>query len=445
MRFKCVCLVWILATVFTSSVHSAEVKPVKIIHAGTLLAIPGQQPTSQQSIIVEEDRIREIRDGYITASDVGGNAEVIDLSSNFVMPGFIDCHVHLHVDGVKVGKLTDPFYAEFNTMTDAEYALRSVRPAMRTLRQGFTTLRNAGAHSTFAIRDLRDAINAGYIDGPRILSPVSFIQVPGGIDDMSVHLRDELKPLRTPPGNCSNAGDCRKAVREMFKLGADFIKVEGESAANRDGNGLGANGPHFTDEEMFAIVDTAHRLGLKAAVHAKGNSIPQAIRAGADSIEHGWGLNEKIIREFKKSNAYLVPTLSGVKQYVKDARDPDSGRLSKWRAQKLAQWDAVKKGTAMAVKAGIKFAFGTDSSIVPHGENLKEFLYLQEVGMSPMEAIKSATVHAADLLDLNEEIGTIEAGKSADIIAVANNPLKKMEHLLDMRFVMARGTVFRHD
>ena len=196
-----------------------------IIHAGTLLAVPGEQPANEQSILVQGDRIREIRAGYVTAEDIGKSADILDLTSYFVMPGFIDCHVHLHWDGVSS---IDQFFSEQNFMTATDYALRAVSPVMRTLRQGFTTLRDASGHTT-AIRDLRDAINAGYIDGPRLVVAVDSVEAPGGNDDFTAGLRDDLMTVRARTGTCSGADDCRSAVRRMFKLGADFIKADNES------------------------------------------------------------------------------------------------------------------------------------------------------------------------------------------------------------------------
>lgn len=447
MLFKRILLACIFVVSFTSTVQANETGNVKIIHAGTLLAIPGRHPTEKQSIIIEDDRIREIRDGYVTASEVGGNAEIIDLSSNFIMPGFIDCHVHLYADGVDLHDENDPFYTEHSFLTDAEYALRSIKPAMRTLRQGFTTIRSPGTHGTLAIRDLRDSINAGYIDGPRILSAVSMVEIPGSGDDISVGLRDELMPLRRPLGACANVSECRAVVRKLFQLGADFIKADNQAvsfnpAHNREQTDI----PKLTDEEMFAIVDTGHRLGLKVSVHAMGNSVKQALRAGADSIEHGFGMDRSTVNLFKKTNAYLSPTMASMGLGpVKMARDPNSRMPAGEREQVMAEWTAIKKGHSMALKAGVKFVHSTDSGGIKHGQNLQEFMFWKEIGMSPMQAIESATVNSADLLDMSEEIGTIEAGKSADIIAVANNPLSKMENLLDMRFVMARGKVYRND
>ena len=420
---------------------------ITIIHAGELLAVPGQQPLSQQSIIIENDRIREVRSGFVAPTDIGIGVQVIDLSSSFVMPGFIDSHVHLTGDGAKFDDIHDPIYTEHAFMTDAEYALRAVKPAQRSLRQGFTTLRNAGTHGSFAIRDLRDAINAGHIDGPRILSAISVVEVPGGFDDFSVGLRDELLDLRKPPGVCSNLGECQTAVRQLFKLGADFIKIDNESMNIHQPHKRVRNSlPNFTDEELQAIVDASHRLGLKASVHAIGGTIEQALQAGADSIEHGWDMDAAAVKLFKKSKStYLVPTWTSFMHLVDAARDPNSKLHPMAKAGILRSYELTKKGHSMALKDGVKFAFGSDSGPVKHGENLKEFLYLKDIGMTPMQAIQSATIHAADLAGLSRETGTIEPGKSADIIAVANNPLDNMENLLDMRFVMARGRVFRQD
>ena len=409
-----------------------------IIHAGTLLAVPGEQPANEQSILVQDDRIMEIRSGYVTVEDIGKSADIIDLTSHFVMPGFIDCHVHLHWDGVSS---IEQFFSEQNFMTATEYALRAVNPVMRTLRQGFTTLRDTSGHTT-AIRDLRNAINAGHIDGPRLIVAVDSVEAPGGNDDFTAGLRDDLMTVRARTGTCSGADDCRSAVRGMFKLGADFIKADNESLTwGKPATPF----PKLTDEEMFAIVDAAHRLGLKVSVHAMGGTIEQAVLAGADSIEHGWEMPVSAIEAFRDSNTYISATLTSLREYADLARDPNSPMSDAQRKWRLERWDATIAGFARALKAGVKFSFATDSGGVRHGENLKEFLYMEEFGMTPMEAIKSATIHAADLTGLGKQIGTLEAGKVADIIAVANNPLDNMKNLLDMRFVMARGKIYRHD
>ena len=193
--------------------------------AESLKMASGEAPLSQQNIIIRQDRIQEIRDGFVSASDIGTDAQIIDLSSNFVMPGFIDCHVHLHWDGVKS---IDQFYSEQNFMTPTAYALRAIGPAMHTLRQGFTTIRDTSGHTT-AIRDLRDAIKAGHLDGPRLVVAVDSVEAPGGNDDFTASVRDDLMQARARTGTCSGADDCRSVVRRMFKMGADFIKSDNES------------------------------------------------------------------------------------------------------------------------------------------------------------------------------------------------------------------------
>ena len=326
-------------------------------------------------------------------------------------------------------------------LTPARYALQAIKPAMRSLLQGFTTLRDTSGHTT-GIRDLRDAINAGQVDGPRLVVAVDSVEAPGGNDDFTASVRDGLREIRARTGTCSGADDCRSAVRRMFVMGADFIKSDNESVTWGKHR---TSVPKFTDEEMFAIVDAAHRLGMKVSVHAMSGTIEQAVRAGADSVEHGWEMPASAVRAFRGSNTYISATLTSLREYVDYARDPNSGMPEEARKAVLDRWDRTIAGHARAYEAGVKFSFATDSGDMPHGHNLKEFLYMEEFGMSPMDAIISATINAADLTGLGDQIGTLEAGKVADIIAVAENPLDNMENLLDMRFVMARGKVFRND
>ena len=419
----------------TQSMSAGE--RITVIHAGTLLAIPGEQPRREQSIIVDSGWIKEVRAGYIAAAEFRQTVNIVDLSSSFIMPGFIDTHVHLHGDPEPTTVLLT---GEDNYMTDARYALRATTSAMRALRQGFTTLRDVGG-DTLAIRDLRDAINAGHIDGPRILTGISSISIPSGTDDRSVGLREELVPLRTPRGVCSGVDGCRATVRQLFKLGADFIKADNQGTAW----GLPTSPfPKFTDEEMFAVVDAAHRLGLKVSVHAMGDTIEQALRGGADSIEHAWEMPASVVNIARENGVYIVPTLSSLKLVDEWASDPNSGAPDSIKG--LAGWDTTIKGHVRALEAGVKFAFGSDSGGGPRqAGNLDEFLYMEELGMTPMEAIKSATIHAAELLGLSKETGTVEAGKAADIIAVRKEPLGNMENLLGIHFVMAQGTIYRYD
>ena len=412
-----------------------------ILHAGELLTVPGEAPLSEQTVVVNGGLITRVEGGYLSADELGMDREttVVDLKSRFVLPGFIDLHVHLNDDRPEAEDYGN-WALRVAYMTDALLALRAQRSAWDTLQTGFTTIRDGGSHGT-PIRDLRDAIRRGYVDGPRIVVAMSFIEIPGGIDDISHGMREEIVPVRTSSGQCSGVDDCRTAVRRQAQRGADYIKVDNQSLSGRPRNGI----PNFTDEEMAAIVDAARRLGLRVSVHAIGGTIRQALDAGVDSIEHAWLLQPEDYRAFRSSGAYLVATMmSAAGEYI-EARNNRADYTDSEFAALETRWHQIRDSHAAAFAAGIPFAFGTDTWALGHGTNNQEFLFLDEIGMSPMQAIEAATVNAADVLGMQDEIGTIETGKSADIIAVAENPLEDMSKLLDVRFVMAQGSIAKHD
>ena len=415
---------------------AAQVQPqqVTVIHAGRLLDRPGRAPRGPATIIVSNGRITEVREGHQPAP---AGATLIDLSDRFVLPGLIDSHVHLDSDRAGNEGLLAGF-----TESDQLGAYETLWNAKKTLGAGFTTVRNLG--DSGATLALREAIARGWAEGPRIVDAGRSISTTSGHMDARLGLAEDLHEGIGTENLCDGADDCRKAVRRQVGRGVDVIKIATTGGVNsRIGAGLGKQ---MFDDEAKAIVDTAHLYGKKVAVHAHGaDGIVTALRAGADSIEHGTLLDEEGIRLFKQTGAYYVPTLSTVNGYLERiARDPnayppDVRAKIDWRISITG--DALRK----AVPAGVKIAFGTDAGVSKHGRNADEFELMVKHGMTPAAAIQAATVNAADLLGLAREIGTIEPGKEADIIAVAGDPLQDVTVLKRVGFVMADGRVHKDE
>lgn len=406
------------------------------VRCGTLLAVPGQPPKKNQTVVIRNGVIDSIRDGFdgpdVSAEKVAPVVEEVDLRDQFVLPGLIDCHVHLTMEfdsNVRMREVTD---------SDALVALHAAEYARRDLEAGFTTVRDLGAGRASAILALRDAIKQGYVVGPRVVAAGHAISITGGHGDGTTGMRPELFGPQTPEnGIADGADECMKAVRYQIKLGADVIKVTATggvlSAANA---GLAQQ---VFDEELEAIVKTAHSLKRKVAAHAHGtDGINAAIKAGVDSIEHGTYLDDSSIALFKNHNCYHVPTLLAVATVVENAEKP--GFYLPQVAEKARQvGPRAQEMFRKSHEAGVKIAFGTDTGVSPHGQNAREFALMVRGGMTPEEAIRSATVTASELLDLQKEIGTIEAGKAGDLIAVKGDPLKDVTELEHVSCVIQAG------
>jgi imidazolonepropionase-like amidohydrolase len=401
------------------------------IHAGRLIAVPGKAVRGPSTIIVENGRITGVQDGFVAPA---AGASVVDLRSRTVLPGLIDSHVHLRSDSGGREALIEVVEGSVPKGT-----LRTAFEARKTLLAGFTTVRNLGDGSGATLA-LRDMVAEGMAVGPRIVDAGRSISTTGGHMDPRNGLNPEFHPASGPDNVCDGPESCRRAVRLQIGRGADVIKIATTGGVN---SGTGRARMAF-DDEVKALVDTAHMYGRKIAVHAHGaQGIRAAVLAGADSIEHGTEMDDEIIRLVARSGVYYVPTLSTVNGYLErlaknpNAYEPKVLEQIRWRI------GITGRSLQRAYPAGVKIAFGTDAGVSKHGRNADEFELMVKYGMPPAEAIKAATVNAADLLGLSAEIGTIEPGKSADIIAVAGDPLQDVTVLKTVDFVMARGEVVK--
>ncbi|WP_434931261.1 amidohydrolase family protein [Shewanella sp. HL-SH5] len=415
---------------------ASQAAEIQIIHAGQLLAVPGEKPLEQQSIIVRDGIITEVKAGFVkeVAVTADDTLAIIDLSQAFVMPGLMDMHVHLQ------GELGPKNDSQKLRMSDADVAMHSAYFAKKTLLAGFTTVRDLGAKAE-QIYALRDGINKGWVDGPRIIASggVSVTGGHGDVDGMSPDLLD----LYTEKTICDGPFDCRRATRRAIKFGADVIKITSTGGVLSDTNT--GTGQQMEDDELKEVIDAAHALGRKVASHAHSAAgINAALRAGVDSIEHGSYADKDSIKLFKKSGAFLVPTLLAGDTVVQMAKSTDV-------FSPAIKEKAIRVGGDMmdnfkaSYKAGVKIAYGTDSGVSHHGDNAKEAVLMHAAGMTNMDILKSATVNAAELIDMSATLGTLEKGKFADIIATSQSPLDNIETLLNIPFVMKSGIVYKQD
>ncbi|UUR06918.1 metal-dependent hydrolase family protein [Sphingomonas glaciei] len=407
-------------------------QPVIVIHSGTLIDVPGRTPKRNASIIIQGRKIVEVRSGF---ADVPG-ARVVNLRSSTVMPGLIDSHVHL-------GGLDDRLQARLQApvRNEEDEAYTALTNAKKTLAAGFTTVRDLGGDPP-AIRALKGAINSGAFVGPSIVMAARMISVSGGHGDPVNGVNRELAEIGHDHQTnvCNGVDDCRRATREQIRDGADVVKIAATGGVLS--NVAGGLNQQMADDEMKAVVDTARSFDRKVAAHAHGTSgINAALRAGVSSIEHGTFANDESFRLYKQTGAYYVPTLLAPAAAYKDG---ERGALTPAQFEKAAAAKGnAEKSFARAIREGVEIAFGTDSAVSPHGKNAEEFALMVRNGMAPADAIKAATVNAADLLGVSAVAGTIEAGKDADIVAVEGDPLANIRLLENVGFVMKWGQVYK--
>ena len=406
-----------------------------IVHAGMLLAVPGAPPEREKTIVIRNDIIESVLDGYVSPAQAGaGEAEVVSLEDRFVLPGLMDMHVHLQ-NGAATVLMDDAnrvYGGRINN--EAQSAVIAISNGQTALMAGFTTVRDAGSNGP-AVFSVREGINAGLIHGPRIFLAGEQVHVTDG---------NSWEPASAIP-LCDGSDACRWKVREQIRRGADFVKIAVSGSGSED-NGGPDDPPEMFDDEIRSVVETAHSMLRPVSAHAHGTaSINAALRNGVDSIEHGSFPDEESIRLYKESGAIFVPTLA----YITRWNDEYLASLVPYQKIRKAQFLELQPlGVANAYEAGVTIAAGSDvgSGLMVHGLSpLEPIAYVELSGMSEMDAIVTATVNGAKLLRREDELGTLEPGKYADLIATAANPLEEIRALLQVTFVMKGGVVYKNE
>lgn len=428
---KNLCLGLLLSSALAAPAF-ADDHTTKVVYAGTMIDVESGKALSDRVIVIEDGMISAIGSrATIEEIDIPDDAELIDLSDMTVLPGLSDSHVHLTSDANVHG------YKRL-TRSTPRAAITGVVNAEKTLMAGFTTVRNLGAPG-FADVDLMNAIDDGDVPGPHVIGAGRSIGITGG------HCDNNLLPYEAQAkggGVADGPWAVRAKVRENNKYGAKVIKFCGTGGVLSKGTKIGAQ--QFSFEEMKAIVDEAHLLGLKVAVHAHGaDGIETAIRAGVDSVEHSSLITDAGIRMAKQKGTYLSMDI-----YVSDyilTEGEAAGILEESLAKERTVGKAQRERFQAAVKAGANIAFGSDAGVYPHGQNGRQFAYMVEWGMTPMQAIQASTIGNAKLFGITEDRGSIAVGKRADIIAVDGDPLANVKELEDVDFVMKGGVVYKRD
>lgn len=403
-----------------------------LVHAGRLIDGVSDEARERVTIVIEGKRIRAVEDGF---REPAKGDDVIDLRDFTVLPGLIDLHTHL------MRQHSEESYSEGFRMNPADYAFDMVPLAERTLLAGFTTVRDLGDRYNLTV-SLREAVERGSVIGPRIFTAAKSIATTGGHADPSNSTADIYEGDPGPKDGVINGPwEAYEAVRQRYKDGADLIKITATGGVLSVASS-GQN-PQFTVEEIRAIVTAAKDYGFHVAAHAHGKEgMRRAIIGGVHSIEHGTYMDDEIIELMKEHGTWYVPTVTAGRWVAEKAKIP--GYFPEMVRPKAARIGPLIQDTlARAWKAGVKIGFGTDTGVSPHGENAQEFAYLVEAGMPPMAAIQAATGRAAELLGRTGELGSVQAGRFADLVAVQGDPLADIRLLEDVAFVMKAGKVYR--
>lgn len=422
---------FLLACLLPAAPALAQDAPRTLIHCGTLLD-PGvrAQPLTVRTLVVQDGRITAVESGFVEG---GPGDRVINLRDQFVLPGLIDLHVHLSGESRKNG------YVDRFRLNDVDQALRATPYLRTTLLAGFTTVRDVGGALAL---NLRDAVNRGDVVGPRIFAAGTSLAIMGGHADPTNGVREDLIGIPTEADGVVDGVDSAiKATRLAVKRGADLIKITatgGVLSIARDGSS-----PQFFEDEIKAIVDVAAGFGLKVTAHAHGDEgMQRAIRAGVKSIEHGTFMSEATMDMMKENGVYFVPTITAGRS-VADSAKIENYYVPVVTRKALEIGPVIQQTFGKAYAHGVPIAFGTDAGVFKHGRNAKEFGYMVEAGMPPMAALRAATYNAADLLDQLDHLGTLEAGKWADVIAVPRDPRTDIAVMEEVSFVMKAGEVYK--
>ncbi|WP_168694383.1 metal-dependent hydrolase family protein [Sphingomonas flavalba] len=413
-----------------------------IIHAGKLMTEPGKPVLNQATLVTDGGKIRSVHQGFVDAAALGlpADTEVVDLSNKFVLPGFMDLHVHITGSGL-VGRMSGLNMRQEN----AFFALNGATNAMTTLQAGFTTIRDLGATNE-AIFSLRDAINLGIVPGPKIVAAGEGLSPTNGHGDAH-NLKRAFLDASPRDSVCDGPEDCRRVARQQIKFGADVLKVH-VTGGVLDPSDAGTE-QQFTDAELKAIVEAGHSMGRKVTTHAHGKGgIDAAVRAGYDSIEHGMWADEESLKLMKERGTYLIPTVWPISYVGTTPEAVAKGPMANINPTSLAKLfklgDQPKKLVRMAIKIGTPIALGTDCGIAPHGTNAQEMVEYVDAGMSTVEALKTGTVNAADAAGLKDR-GRLDPGLAADVIALDGDPVADINQVMNVNFVMRDGIVFRRD
>ncbi|MBL8270164.1 metal-dependent hydrolase family protein [Steroidobacter sp.] len=422
----CVLLLGLLA----SGISHAETVWVR---AGKLIDVERGRVLNDQVIRIDGERIVSISD-FKAATDT--KTGWIDWSGYTVLPGLMDLHTHL-VGSIMSSEIAAPLYT-----SGADDVLQGVENARRTLRAGFTTVRDVGCYRAFTDVSLRKAIDSGIIEGPRMFVAGAYITVTGGGGEVTGFAPDVVVPAEMRRGVANSETEIRERVRDLIRGGATFIKIIATGAVLAAGTTPGT--AEYSEAEIKAAVDEAAQSGIFVTAHAHGaEGIKRAVRAGVRSIEHGSYLDDEGIALMKKHGTWLVADIYNG-DYIAEV-----GRRDHWTEEILRKNDETtqtqREGFAKAVKAGVRIAYGTDSGVYPHGDNARQFVYMVRYGLTPMDAIRAATLNSAQLLNKERELGSIAAGKFADLIAVAGDPLADIDKLRQVRGVIKAGQKIRLD
>lgn len=402
-----------------------------VLQCGQLFDARSGKVLDARSVVVREGRIAEVRPGR--AEEPG--ATVIDLSGHTCTPGWTDLHVHLYSES------SPRTYEEEFRLDDVDFAFRSAAFAKKTLLAGFTSVRDLGGD---VAPHLRDAVNQGLVDGPRIWAAGTSIATTGGHADPTNGYNDELSHLIGAPGPTegvvNSPEEGRQAVRQRYKEGSDVIKITATGGVLSYAKS--ADAPQFTVDEIRSIVDTARDYGYKVAAHAHGTEgMMRAVEGGVHTIEHGTYMSDDVMALMKKKGTWYVPTISAGR-FVADKAKTEGYFPEIVRPKAAAVGALIQETAGKAYRNGVKIAFGTDSGVGPHGDNAREFVYMVEAGIPAAYALQSATIRAAEVLGVDDQ-GVIEAGKRADIVAVPGNPVDDIQAVMKVDFVMKDGRVYR--